>query len=43
MTDTFLLALGAGGWDNLPVRLIPYYAWANRGISHMTVWMPLAD
>lgn len=24
------------------VRLIPYYAWANRGKTDMTVWMPLA-
>ena len=24
------------------IRLIPYYAWANRGISHMTVWVPVA-
>ena len=24
------------------VKLIPYYAWANRGSSDMTVWMPLA-
>ncbi len=24
------------------IRLIPYYAWANRGKSDMTVWMPLA-
>jgi len=24
----------------IPVRLIPYYAWANRGESEMTVWMP---
>ncbi len=23
------------------VGLIPYYAWANRGISEMTVWLPL--
>jgi len=23
------------------ITLIPYYAWANRGISEMTVWMPL--
>ncbi len=23
------------------IRLIPYYAWANRGQSEMTVWMPL--
>ncbi len=24
------------------VTLIPYYAWANRGVTEMTVWMPLA-
>jgi len=23
------------------IRLIPYYAWSNRGESEMTVWMPL--
>ena len=22
------------------IRLIPYYAWGNRGKSEMTVWMP---
>ncbi|NUQ61142.1 MAG: hypothetical protein HUU20_01555 [Pirellulales bacterium] len=26
-----------------PGRLIPYYAWANRGPSEMTVWIPLAN
>ena len=25
------------------IRLIPYYAWANRGVSQMTVWIPLAE
>jgi DUF1680 family protein len=25
----------------LGVKLIPYYAWGNRGPSEMTVWMPL--
>jgi DUF1680 family protein len=25
------------------VRLIPYYAWNNRGPSEMTVWMPLGN
>ena len=24
------------------IRLIPYYAWSNRGESEMTVWMPLS-
>ena len=23
------------------IRMIPYYAWANRGESDMTVWLPL--
>jgi DUF1680 family protein len=24
------------------IELIPYYAWANRGLAYMDVWMPLA-
>ena len=24
------------------IRLIPYYAWGNRGKSEMTIWMPAA-
>jgi DUF1680 family protein len=27
--------------DSTNIRLIPYYAWGNRGPSEMTVWMPL--
>ena len=26
----------------IPITLIPYYAWANRGLSYMEVWIPLA-
>jgi DUF1680 family protein len=26
----------------IPITLIPYYAWDNRGQSEMTVWLPLA-
>lgn len=26
---------------SVPVRLIPYYAWGNRGHTEMTVWMPV--
>ncbi|MCJ7778602.1 MAG: glycoside hydrolase family 127 protein [Sedimentisphaerales bacterium] len=26
---------------DVDIRLIPYYAWGNRGKSEMTVWMPL--
>ncbi len=27
--------------ERVPIRLVPYYAWANRGVSEMTVWMPV--
>ena len=26
---------------SIRVTLIPYYAWANRGVSQMTVWLPV--
>lgn len=26
----------------IPIRLIPYYAWGNRGKGEMSVWLPLA-
>ena len=26
----------------IPLKLIPYYAWDNRGSSEMSVWLPLA-
>ena len=26
--------------DGFLLRLIPYYAWCNRGVSEMTVWLP---
>lgn len=28
--------------NTVEVRLIPYYAWGNRGKGEMTVWMPLS-
>ena len=27
--------------QKVPIRLIPYYAWNNRGSAEMTVWIPL--
>lgn len=27
--------------SSICIRLIPYYAWSNRGVSEMTVWLPL--
>jgi DUF1680 family protein len=26
--------------DKITARLIPYYAWSNRGPSEMSVWLP---
>ena len=26
--------------EDVTIRLIPYYAWGNRGDSEMTVWIP---
>ncbi len=34
--------LGKPAPEKIRIRLIPYYAWANRGVSYMTVWMPVA-
>lgn len=28
--------------DSILSRLIPYYAWCNRGVSEMTVWLSIA-
>ncbi len=39
--DSLYRPLPANEPDRLDIRLIPYYAWANRGDSEMTVWMPL--
>ena len=25
----------------IPIKLIPYYTWANRGVSKMSVWLPV--
>lgn len=27
--------------ESVNFRLIPYYAWNNRGVSHMSVWLPI--
>ena len=31
---------GAAAFEPLPIRLIPYYAWWNRGNHPMSVWLP---
>ena len=39
--DTLYREVGKAG-KPVHIRLIPYYAWGNRGKAEMTVWMPLA-
>lgn len=31
------------GYEEIPVRLIPYFAWDNRGMDEMRVWIPVTD
>jgi DUF1680 family protein len=39
-TDRLYQRWEPGNEKPIRVTLIPYYAWANRGISQMTVWLP---
>ena len=29
------------GYEPVPVRMIPYFAWDNRGLNEMRIWMPV--
>jgi hypothetical protein len=33
--------VAGGPTERIKLRLIPYYAWSNRGQGDMTVWVPL--
>ncbi|WP_139958678.1 glycoside hydrolase family 127 protein [Flavicella sediminum] len=28
-------------WESLKIQFIPYYAWSNRGVGNMSVWLPI--
>jgi DUF1680 family protein len=28
-------------WEEVRTQFVPYFAWSNRGVSEMTVWMPV--
>jgi DUF1680 family protein len=34
-------SLSSDAGEAVQIALIPYYAWNNRGVTEMTVWMPL--
>lgn len=40
-TNTLYREVGKASGE-VTIRLIPYFAWGNRGKAEMTVWMPLA-
>jgi DUF1680 family protein len=40
-TDRLYQRWVPGNERRIDATLIPYYAWANRGISQMTVWLPV--
>ena len=29
--------------EEVPLRLIPYFMWGNRGLNGMRVWMPIKN
>jgi DUF1680 family protein len=39
---TLYRPLASAAPEPVEVRLIPYFAWANRGVGEMSVWLPLA-
>lgn len=39
--DTLYRPLNSAAAERTPLRLIPYYAWNNRGVTPMSVWLPL--
>lgn len=41
MNGAFYQTLNDLPVGEIKLQMIPYYAWANRGVSSMTVWLPL--
>jgi len=41
-SDKLYAELPAASCECLPIWLIPYYAWLNRGQHDMRIWRPLA-
>ena len=40
--DALYEDLGDGALASVSARLVPYFAWGNRGPSEMSVWLPVA-
>lgn len=39
--DALYQTLKVTGYRKVPVRLVPYFAWDNRGVGEMRIWMPI--
>ena len=39
-TDLYREISGAGP-QRVKVRMVPYFSWDNRGLTDMSIWMPL--
>ena len=39
--DALYQPLSVAGMEKIPLRLIPYFAWDNRGFGEMRVWLPV--
>ena len=40
-TEGLYRTLSKPKWDKYPTQLVPYFAWSNRGMAEMTVFMPV--
>ncbi|MEZ9539728.1 MULTISPECIES: glycoside hydrolase family 127 protein [unclassified Shewanella] len=40
-TDSMYSALTKPNWESVNTQLVPYFAWSNRGLAEMTVFMPV--
>lgn len=41
--DALYQDYGNRSYEKIKVRLIPYFAWDNRGLDEMRIWMPVTD
>ncbi|TRX57991.1 glycoside hydrolase family 127 protein [Thalassomonas sp. M1454] len=39
--DKMYNSLAKPSWQNVATQLVPYFAWSNRGLAEMTVFMPV--
>jgi DUF1680 family protein len=40
-TDALYTEYTPQAYTNVETQLVPYFYWSNRGVSEMTVWLPV--